>query len=439
MSPVIMAGVNFQAQALEENFQERLQQLKEARKILRGRFSHKMPNCDTKEVISLAGGARLDGGARSHPTSRAPRLLRPRALVSAACAPDACVLWRCCFFVPHTPRFLSSRARGGGERPLTACRTIKPIPTNAAMEHYLSSSDILPIICSQVPAAERASTIAALSLCSRAMHKAAKRAAAAEIVGDTAFGWGGDRRRPDLDAVVTPRGSAPVDLGREYKGSRLYAWAGHVWSDSARAVGAEALEADAVVLVACDAAARRLLVTVTMDHRLLSTVEEFAFYRLGPWRVQAWRHTPRLAARGRAHRVCVAQLKGSAAAIKRRFSAVYETFAINERIAPPREAGNGRSSEEDEDERTAPHPPGTYEALAGLVVRIPRALATWDENVLSFRSCEKTKHWPVEDQSACLHYDTLDGGTLPAGLDNAIQMTALGALAHWKSVQFVWR
>ena len=103
--PLQMVGVN-----------KRLQQLKEARKTLRGRFSPKMPMCCTKEVIFLAGGTRLHETCsciqfRELRACYIPtRLYQPHARLGPACR-DAAVFLS---FTLRRSRACGMCARSGG-------------------------------------------------------------------------------------------------------------------------------------------------------------------------------------------------------------------------------------------------------------------------------------------------------------------------------------
>ena len=97
---------------------KRLQQLKEARETLRGRLSHKMPHCYTKEVISLAGSTRLHESRSCiqfrelHDCFASARLYQPHACLTPACRGTAAFL----FLALRRSRACGMCARGGANR-----------------------------------------------------------------------------------------------------------------------------------------------------------------------------------------------------------------------------------------------------------------------------------------------------------------------------------
>ena len=126
-------------------------------------------------------------------------------------------------------------------------------------------TDVLVCVCKHIPPEEQASTMAAMALCSRFMHKAMKTVQTAMVADNTSGGAGKNRRarrlwwpaaRTACLLLKTPRSRGlsrscppPVRVGA-FGAAGLYAFAGQYWAASARALkeeDIEALEKDAIV------------------------------------------------------------------------------------------------------------------------------------------------------------------------------------------------
>ena len=271
-------------------------------------------------------------------------------------------------------------------------------PTLESMLHA-----VIGMICQLVPLAERRATVAALAQCSKALNAAAVGAVAAVATDATRIEWGA--QKPEL--VIA--GTSPVRAGA-FKGAEIYAFAGYTWVGSAQVLAAQvrALEEDALVLFAWNVETRRLMVTISRDARHIDAVEEFEFYRLGPWQIQAWRHKELPHSRGA--RVHVGEFKETKAALRRRFEPFYTAAVMTKPIAEMSMA---------------------FPAFEGLLVRFPRAIMDWDGVSMMVASCASTKHREASEQNKCLHYTTIYGDALEAGLATGIGMDVKQALSDW--------